>query len=132
MPRLSLNEIEDLALTALVRHGATEANARPVARSIRRAEADGLRSVGLGYLPTYLSHLPTGKVDGGRFRRLFRHDLGSLSSMPSTASRTPRSMPNCLSLSRRRAATVRRHSPSGDPIRSACSGTPWRTSPWQD
>lgn len=64
MPRLSLDQIEEWALTALTRHGATEANARPVARSIRRAEADGIRSVGLGYLPTYLSHLPTGKVDG--------------------------------------------------------------------
>ena len=64
MPRLTLPEIEDLALAALSRHGAGDASARSVAISIRRAEADGIRSVGLGYLPTYLSHLPTGKVDG--------------------------------------------------------------------
>lgn len=64
MPRLSLADIEDLAYEALTRKGASSAQARPVAGSVRRAEADGIRSVGLGYLPTYLSHLPTGKVDG--------------------------------------------------------------------
>jgi (2R)-3-sulfolactate dehydrogenase (NADP+) len=64
MARLQLDAIEDLAWNALRRCGASDGNARSVARSIRRAEADGIRSVGLGYLPTYLSHLPTGKVDG--------------------------------------------------------------------
>jgi (2R)-3-sulfolactate dehydrogenase (NADP+) len=56
--------IEQMAFEALVRRGASSANARAVAVSIRRAEADGIRSVGLGYLPTYLAHLATGKVDG--------------------------------------------------------------------
>lgn len=64
MPVMIPEAIEQMAFAALVRHGASSANARPVAVSIRRAEADGIRSVGLGYLPTYLAHLATGKVDG--------------------------------------------------------------------
>lgn len=64
MPRLDLDAVERLAFDALVARGAAESAARPVARSIRRAEADAIGSVGLGYLPTYLSHLASGKVDG--------------------------------------------------------------------
>lgn len=64
MPRFSLADIEDLAFVALTARGASAGNARPVAVSVRRAEADGIRSVGLGYLPTYLGHLVSGKVDG--------------------------------------------------------------------
>lgn len=59
-----LDDIERLALAALTRAGALPHQAVPVARSIRRAEADAIRSVGLGYLPTYLRHLRSGKVDG--------------------------------------------------------------------
>jgi (2R)-3-sulfolactate dehydrogenase (NADP+) len=64
MARFTLQAVEDMAHAALVRRGASDGNARSVAISIRRAEADGIRSVGLGYLPTYLGHLTTGKVDG--------------------------------------------------------------------
>lgn len=64
MPLISLDDIERYALHALAGAGATPANAAPVAHSIRLAEADDLGPVGLGYLPTYLGHLKTGKVDG--------------------------------------------------------------------
>jgi (2R)-3-sulfolactate dehydrogenase (NADP+) len=64
MPHLTLDEIEALAFAALTKAGAAEHQARPVARSVRRAEADDIRPVGLGYLPTYLGHLRSGKVDG--------------------------------------------------------------------
>jgi (2R)-3-sulfolactate dehydrogenase (NADP+) len=64
MPRLSLDQIETLALDALMSRGAEARQARPVARSVRLAEADGIGSVGLGYLPTYLAHLESGKVNG--------------------------------------------------------------------
>jgi (2R)-3-sulfolactate dehydrogenase (NADP+) len=64
MALFPLNVVEELAHRALTGRGASDVNARSVAVSVRRAEADGIRSVGLGYLPTYLSHLPTGKVDG--------------------------------------------------------------------
>ena len=64
MPRLSLDEIELRVAAALARRGASSVAAASVARSVRRAEADDIRAVGLGYLPTYLSHLVSGKVVG--------------------------------------------------------------------
>lgn len=62
--RMGLDEVEALATLRLKDAGATEAQARPVARSIRLAERDGVRSHGLMYLPVYAEHLAIGKVDG--------------------------------------------------------------------
>jgi (2R)-3-sulfolactate dehydrogenase (NADP+) len=62
--QLGLDRIEDIALNALRRAGAAEWQARPVAAATRRAEADGVSSVGLGYLPVYLAHLRSGKLRG--------------------------------------------------------------------
>lgn len=56
--------VEALALRALARAGAAPHQAGPVARSIRRAEEDGIGPVGLGCLPTYLAHLRGGKLRG--------------------------------------------------------------------
>jgi (2R)-3-sulfolactate dehydrogenase (NADP+) len=70
MPILTLAEIERRAAEALIRAGASDAAARSVARSIRRAEADGIPLVGLGYLPIYLQNLREGKVDGAATPRL--------------------------------------------------------------
>jgi (2R)-3-sulfolactate dehydrogenase (NADP+) len=56
--------LEGLVLDALHRAGAAPHQAGSVARSVRRAEEDGIRPVGLGYLPTYLAHLRGGKVRG--------------------------------------------------------------------
>ncbi len=64
MRRYTLDEIQQLAFDALTKAGAEPHQALPVARSIRRAEADDIRSVGLGYLPTYLAHLRSGRVSG--------------------------------------------------------------------
>jgi (2R)-3-sulfolactate dehydrogenase (NADP+) len=64
VPRLTLDQIEARAHAALIGAGAADRQARPVARSVRLAEADDIRSVGLGYLPTYLAHLKSGRVDG--------------------------------------------------------------------
>lgn len=64
MTTLSLDRVEALAFDALIACGATPDNAAPVARSVRRAEADDIGSVGTGYLPAYLAHLKSGKVDG--------------------------------------------------------------------
>lgn len=64
MPRLTLDRIEALVFDALARAGAEAHQARPVAVSIRQAEADAIRPVGLGYLPIYLAHLRSGKVAG--------------------------------------------------------------------
>ena len=61
---LTLDAIERLAHDALVKAGASEAQAGPVALSMRRAEADGIPLVGLSYLVGYLANLRSGKVDG--------------------------------------------------------------------
>lgn len=62
--RMTLDAVEALALEALTAAGASAAQALPVARSIRAAERDGMRSHGLLYLPVYAEHLTCGKVDG--------------------------------------------------------------------
>ena len=61
---LTLDEVEALAAEALGRAGAVPAQGGPVARSIRLAERDGIRSHGLMYLPIYVEHLRCGKVRG--------------------------------------------------------------------
>ncbi len=63
-PILSLEEIEDLAFQALVAAGASEANARPLAKATAATEADGIASHGLAYIPTYCEHIRCDKVDG--------------------------------------------------------------------
>jgi (2R)-3-sulfolactate dehydrogenase (NADP+) len=65
-------QVETLASDALSRAGAAPHQAAPVARSIRRAEEDGIQPVGLGYLPTYLAHLRSGKVRGDAVPRVAR------------------------------------------------------------
>ncbi|MDH4280470.1 MAG: Ldh family oxidoreductase, partial [Acidimicrobiia bacterium] len=64
MHNLTLDEVERLSRRMLITAGATELQAEPTARSIRDAEADGIRAVGLNYLPTYCDHVACGKVDG--------------------------------------------------------------------
>ncbi|MCR9254618.1 MAG: Ldh family oxidoreductase [Alphaproteobacteria bacterium] len=61
---LTLDEVETLAVAALRKAGATDRNARSVARSTRLAERDGIRSHGLMYVPIYAEHVRCGKVDG--------------------------------------------------------------------
>jgi (2R)-3-sulfolactate dehydrogenase (NADP+) len=61
---LSLDEIEQLTVAALQRCGASTVQALPTARSVRDAEAEGIRNIGLGYLALYCSHLLCGKVRG--------------------------------------------------------------------
>ena len=58
------SDLEEKTAARLADAGAGPAQARSVARSVRRAEEDGIGLVGLGYLPTYLAHLKSGKVDG--------------------------------------------------------------------
>ncbi len=64
MPHLSLDEVEALSLQMLRSSGASALQAAPTARSIRDAEAEGLRPIGLSYLPTYCEHVACGKVVG--------------------------------------------------------------------
>ena len=59
-----LFEVYDLAFGALSGAGASPANAEAVALSMRAAEADGIRHVGLAYPPIYFEHLICGKRIG--------------------------------------------------------------------
>lgn len=61
---LTLDQVETLATDCLTACGAAPRQAGPVARSIRDAEAEGTRGIGLGYLPFYCGHLRVGKIAG--------------------------------------------------------------------
>jgi (2R)-3-sulfolactate dehydrogenase (NADP+) len=61
---MTLAEVEDISMRMLLACGASDLQARPTARSIRDAEAEGIRTVGLSYLPTYCEHVACGKVVG--------------------------------------------------------------------
>lgn len=75
---MSLDEVESLARRALTKNGTSEANADAVARSIRAAEAAGIRSHGLARLATYCEHARSGKVDGRSVPMLERLAPGAL------------------------------------------------------
>jgi (2R)-3-sulfolactate dehydrogenase (NADP+) len=62
--QMTLDEIDALALAALVAAGASLEQAQPLAAAVAAAEADGIASHGLAYMPTYCEHLRCGKVDG--------------------------------------------------------------------
>ena len=62
--QLSLDQVEALSCQRLLAAGAAQDAAQAVARSIRAAERDGIRSHGLMYLPIYVEHLRCGKVLG--------------------------------------------------------------------
>lgn len=76
--RITLEKIEALALQALLAAGASDVQALAVARSIRAAERDGMRSHGLLYLPVYVEHLGCGKVDGKAVPRMLRPRPGAV------------------------------------------------------
>lgn len=61
---LSLDAVETVADQCLIACGASREQAGAVARSIRDAEAEGTRGIGLGYLPWYCNHLKVGKIVG--------------------------------------------------------------------
>jgi (2R)-3-sulfolactate dehydrogenase (NADP+) len=62
--QIPLTHVEQIATLALTRAGANAVQARAVARSIRAAEGEGTRGIGLGYLPWYCQHLRVGKIAG--------------------------------------------------------------------
>ncbi len=75
---LTLPEIEDLSLRALVAAGTSEANARPLAVATAATEADGIASHGLAYIPIYCEHVGCGKVDGQAIPKLETPAPGTL------------------------------------------------------
>ena len=61
---LTLADVLDVATRMLLASGASPLQTDATARSIRDAEAYGIRTVGLSYLPTYCDHVACGKVTG--------------------------------------------------------------------
>ena len=53
MAKISIDEIETTAKTALIKHGADDAIALRVARAVTQAESVGNRICGLYYLESY-------------------------------------------------------------------------------
>jgi (2R)-3-sulfolactate dehydrogenase (NADP+) len=62
--RTSLRDLKILVERALVASGASVENAGPMAEATVAAEASGVSSHGLAYVPTYCEHVRIGKVDG--------------------------------------------------------------------
>ena len=60
---LTLTEVEDLTRRALFACGARGAQLDYATQSVVDAECDGIRTVGLGYLPLYCGHLQVGKIN---------------------------------------------------------------------
>jgi (2R)-3-sulfolactate dehydrogenase (NADP+) len=60
---LSLTEVESLARRAMAGCGAHGAQLDLAVQSVLDAECDGIRTVGLGYLPLYCGHLQVGKIN---------------------------------------------------------------------
>ncbi len=60
---LTLDEVADLARRAMAGCGAHGAQLEQAVQSIVDAECDGIRTVGLGYLPLYCGHLQVGKLN---------------------------------------------------------------------
>ncbi|MEW6642074.1 MAG: Ldh family oxidoreductase [Pseudomonadota bacterium] len=62
--QLSLADVTAWTTEVFARHGCSADNARAVAQALVTAEADGLKGHGLSRIPTYLTLLKSGKVDG--------------------------------------------------------------------
>jgi (2R)-3-sulfolactate dehydrogenase (NADP+) len=60
---LTLTEVEDLTRRALAACGAYGSQLDIAVQSVVDAECDGIRTVGLGYLPLYCGHLQVGKIN---------------------------------------------------------------------
>ncbi len=61
---LTLEEIENITLDALLKAGTRNDNAIPLAKAVAASEGDGIPSHGLMYVPNYCLHVRCGKVDG--------------------------------------------------------------------
>jgi len=70
MPRLSLEQLHDLARRALVRAGANARMASTTAEALVYAEARGLASHGVTRLSQYAAHLSNGRADGNAQPRI--------------------------------------------------------------
>ena len=75
---LTLDEIYQISLQALLACGASELNAGALARATAAAEAEGVSNVGLAHLPDYLKAIRNGKINGQAKPTLQKTGAGSL------------------------------------------------------
>ena len=61
---MTLQEVEEITRAALVGCGASGQQLELAVQSVVDAECDGIRTVGLNYLPLYCGHLQVGKLKG--------------------------------------------------------------------
>ena len=64
MSALSLAQLTERVASTFIRKGCDVDNANSVARALVMAEADGLKGHGLSRVPTYLTMVGSGKIDG--------------------------------------------------------------------
>ena len=64
MPKISINEVHDVAKTALMQHGALDWISEEVADAVAASESLGNRICGLYYLESYCEQLLSGRVSG--------------------------------------------------------------------
>jgi (2R)-3-sulfolactate dehydrogenase (NADP+) len=62
--RLSMEQVDDITRRALSACGASGQQLELAVQSVVDAECDGIRTVGLNYLPLYCGHLQVGKLKG--------------------------------------------------------------------
>jgi (2R)-3-sulfolactate dehydrogenase (NADP+) len=72
MSKQSLQQLTELATTALVRAGATQEMALATAAALVAAEAQGMASHGLSRVAQYAAHLRHGRVDGAAVAQVIR------------------------------------------------------------
>jgi len=72
VPRLSLDQLTDLAARGLKRAGASKAMAQLTAQALIAAEAEGLSGHGLSRIALYAQHLREGRTDGKARPRIIR------------------------------------------------------------
>ncbi len=75
---LSLDEVEELVVKALLGSGTLLESAQSMGKAVRAAERDGIRSHGLLYVPTYCQHVLCGKVDGNAMPEVIKSRLSSI------------------------------------------------------
>jgi len=76
MPRLSINELTELATRALQNAGASHAMAAATARALVAAESAGLAGHGLSRVPLYCQHVREGRASGVAEPRIV-HEKGA-------------------------------------------------------
>jgi (2R)-3-sulfolactate dehydrogenase (NADP+) len=64
MPRLSIEELTQLAAAALRKAGASDAMADAAAKALVAAETEGLAGHGVSRIQLYAQHLREGRADG--------------------------------------------------------------------